>query len=157
MGLFVINNICSILICTYIILILKSERCLFRITNKIRKPICMHTTCFITIIKQKKFLIIDWWFLVETLCVYATYVEVNHNDPQVSILIALIMIFLVFLFVLCSDYYFFSLVYNSILDEDIENVDSEDGDLNERYVDMNDEDVMDDIDERDVNDQQEDD
>nr|ASW15785.1 myticalin C4 [Mytilus californianus] len=44
-----------------------------------------------------------------------------------------------------------------IQNEGIENVDSEDGHLDERYVDMNDNDVMDDIDERYVDDPQEDD
>nr|ASW15783.1 myticalin C2 [Mytilus galloprovincialis] len=46
---------------------------------------------------------------------------------------------------------------HDIQDEDNVNVDSEDEHLDERYVDMNDEDVMDDIDERDVSDLQDDD
>ncbi|CAC5400028.1 unnamed protein product [Mytilus coruscus] len=46
---------------------------------------------------------------------------------------------------------------DDIQDEDIESVDSEDGHLDERYVDMDDEDVMDDIDERYVNDPEEED
>nr|ASW15792.1 myticalin D1 [Mytilus galloprovincialis] len=45
-----------------------------------------------------------------------------------------------------------AILNDDIQDEDIETVDSEDGHLDERYVDMNDEDVMDDIDERNVND-----
>nr|ASW15788.1 myticalin C7 [Mytilus californianus] len=46
---------------------------------------------------------------------------------------------------------------DDIQDEDIESIDSEDGHLDERYVDMNDDDeVTDDIDERYVNDPHED-
>ncbi|XP_076113662.1 uncharacterized protein LOC143081890 [Mytilus galloprovincialis] len=50
-----------------------------------------------------------------------------------------------------------AILNDDIQDKDIANEDLQDGHLDERYVDMNDEDVMDDIDERYVNDPEEDD